>query len=225
MTDFQAEPRVENQGILRTKQRITGLSIMVFPVLLFLGFVAHLNLLSFALVTTVDDWIAEWRGNVLFHFGHLFVLLAIPFIIFATVRFMSVAQERGAWFSLIGGVLGVYGAFMLAVDKGALTLVLTAFDTLPNDQFADIKPSLQAIFDRAGWLWITWTFIALPVGVILQTVGMLKEGIILKWQGTTIIVGLLLLLNPDIEIVSSAGAVLMCIGFVPLGLRELSGLL
>jgi hypothetical protein len=52
---------------------------------------------------------------------------------------------------------------------------------------------------------------------------MLKESIIPKWQGTTIILGLLLLLNPDIEIVSSAGAFLMCIGFVPLGLRELSG--
>jgi hypothetical protein len=33
------------------------------------------------------------------------------------------------------------------------------------------------------------------------------------------IVGLLLLLNPDIEIISSAGALLMCLGFIPVGAR------
>ncbi len=175
------------------------------------------------MVMDVDDWIAEWRGNFQFHFGHLFVMFAVPFIIFATVRFISVAQGRGALFCLIGGVLGVFGAFMLAVDKGALTLVLTVFDTVPEDQFADIKPALQAIFGRAGWLWITWAFIALPVGAVLQIIGMLKEHIIPKGQGLVIITGLLLLLNPDIEIISSAGTFLMCIGFIPLGLRELSG--
>lgn len=63
----------------------------------------------------------------------------------------------------------------------------------------------------------------LPAGTILQTIGLLRENIILKWQGYLIIAGLLLLLNPDIEIISSVGALLMCIGIVPLGLRELKG--
>lgn len=63
----------------------------------------------------------------------------------------------------------------------------------------------------------------LPAGTILQTIGLLRENIILKWQGYLIIAGLLLLLNPDIEIISSVGALLMCIGIVPLSLRELKG--
>ena len=44
-----------------------------------------------------------------------------------------------------------------------------------------------------------------------------------KGQAAVIIVGLLLLINPDIEIISTVGAVLMCIGYIPLGIRELRG--
>jgi hypothetical protein len=171
----------------------------------------------------VTSWTSEWRGNFMFHLGHLLVLFAVPPIIVAVLRFMSLPRERGAWHGFIGGVLGVFGAFMLAVDKGALTLVLTAFQTVPDDQFDGIIPALQTLLDRAGWLWITWTFIALPLGVVVQMIGLLREHIIPRWQGVSIIVGLLLLINPDIEIVSSVGALLMCVGLIPIGIRELRG--
>ena len=115
--------------------------------------------------------------------------------------------------------LAVFGAFMLAVDKGALTFVLTAFRNLPNAEFAASKPAIEAIFMRGGWLWITWLFVVLPLGVILQMVGLMIEGTIPRWQGAVTIVGLLLLLNPDIEIISTVGALLMCAGLIPLGVR------
>jgi hypothetical protein len=136
---------------------------------------------------------------------------------------MSVLQSRGAWLGFIGGVLGVFGAFMLAVDKGALCLVLTAFQTLPEGQFNNTIPALQTLLDKAGWLWIVWLFLLLQIGFVLQTIGLIKEKLIPKWQGVFIIVGLLLLINPDIEIISTAGAILMCIGFIPIGIRELNG--
>lgn len=223
MENLIAEPVAQDQRLARTKRMVTGVSIVAFPVLLFLGFVSHPNLFSLSTVADIDSWIAEWRGNFSFHFGHLLVLFAVPFVILAVVRFMSVTQGRGAWLCWAGGILGVFGAFMLAVDKGALTLVLTALQTVPDDSFENIKPALQALFDRAGWLWITWAYVTLPIGVILQAVGMLRDEVIPRWQCYTIIAGLLLLLNPDIEIISSAGAVLMCIGFIPLGLREMAG--
>jgi len=84
-------------------------------------------------------------------------------------------------------------------------------------------PALQTLLDKAGWLWIVWLFLLLQIGFILQTIGLIKEKLVPKWQGVFIIVGLLLLINPDIEIISTAGAILTCIGFIPIGIRELNG--
>lgn len=212
---------MNNDTVGSVKQVGAGLSIIIFPIMLLMGFVLHPNIFSFDIITDADEWAKEWRGNFLFHFGHLLVLFAVPLIIVTSVRFMSLLKGRGEWYGFIGGVLGVFGAFMLAVDKGALTLGLTAFQTLPDEQFINMYPALQAILDKAGWLWICWLFLFLPIGFILQTVGLIKEEVIPKWQGTCIIVGLLLLINPDIEIISSVGATLMCIGIIPIGIREL----
>ncbi len=190
--------------------------------MLLVGFAAHPNILSLEMITDVDDWAAEWRGNSLFHVGHLLVMLAVPFIIVACMHLMSLLRGKGAWYGFAGAVFGVFGAFMLAVDKGALTFVLTAFKDLPDSEFSAISPAIAAIFNREDWLWMTWAFVALPIGFIILTIGLLKERIIPNWQGVCIIIGLLLLINPDIEIISSAGALLMCAGFVPIGLREIT---
>jgi hypothetical protein len=223
MAELTHQPSNDHSSFPRAKHVANGISIVVFPIMLLLGFLGHPNILSLETVSEIDPWIAEWRGNFKFHFGHLLVMFAVPFVLFATFRFMAILRGPGAWYGLIGGILSVFGAFMLAVDKGALTLTLTAFETIPDPEFASIKPALQALQERAGLLWITWSYALLPVGTIVQTIGLLRENVLPKWQGILIIAGLLLLLNPDIEIISSAGAMLMCIGFIPLGLRESKG--
>jgi hypothetical protein len=159
----------------------------------------------------------------MFHFGHLVVMMAVPVIIVACIRLMAMLDGPRAWYGFIGGILGVFGAYMLAVDKGALTFVLTAFRGLPQADFEASTPAIQAIFDRGGWLWITWGFATLPVGFIVLAVGLIRQGVVQKWQGICMIVGLLLLLNPDIEIISSTGALLMCFGFIPVGARIAGG--
>lgn len=214
---------MEKDSINHLKRIGTGVSFILFPVMLLLGFVLHPNLLSFEMVTEVEAWAAEFRGQFLFHFGHLLVLLAVPLIIVAGLRCMQLATGPGAWLGFLGGVFGIFGAFVLAVDKGALTFVLTAFDTLPDAEFEAIYPALQALLDRAGWLWLVWLLPLLPLGFVALTVGLVKAKVIGKRQAAVIIVGLLLLINPDIEIISTVGAVLMCIGYIPLGIQELRG--
>jgi hypothetical protein len=138
---------------------------------------------------------------------------------------MSLLRGRGAWLGFSGCVLGVFGAFMLAVDKGALTLVLTALQTVPDSQFEGITPALQTLLDRAGWLGMTWLYVLLIPGFILQSLGLMRARLIKRWRGILIIIGLLLLANPDIEIISSAAAILLCIGLIPLGIRDIKGTL
>jgi hypothetical protein len=205
--------------LMRLKDIAAGVCIMAFPLMLLIGFVSHPNILSFRMVTDYALWAAEWRGSALFHVGHLLVMLAVPLIIVACIRLMAMLNGPQAWYGFIGGVLGVFGAFMLTIDKGALTFVLTAFRALPEAEFQASTPAIQQIFERGGWLWMTWGFVTLPIGFIVLVVGLMRQAAVPKWQGICMIVGLLLLLNPDIEIISSAGALLMCIAFIPLGAR------
>ena len=136
---------------------------------------------------------------------------------------MRFQTTRGQWAIFIGGVLGLFGAFVLAVDKGALTLVLTAFDSLPDAEFDQIGPALQVLLDRGGWLWFVQLLILLPVGFALQAVGLAQAKVIGKGAAGVIVIGLLLLLAGDIEIITAIGAALMCVGYIPMGVRELRG--
>ena len=211
-------------GIGTLKRLGTGLCIILFPMMLLFGFLSQLNILSFEVAKDVgelDGGVARQprvsrrpSGGALCRAADHRCRVAVH---------VAAARARCLVWVCRRCFLGVFGAFMLAVDKGALTLVLTAFQTVPDGQFDGIVPALQTLLDRAGWLWVTWTFVTLPLGVVLQMIGLLKEQIIPRWQGISIIAGLILLINPDIEIISSVGALLMCAGLVPIGTREIRG--
>jgi len=213
----------QEAGIAKAKRIGAGLSFVIFPLMLLIGFLLHPNLTSFELVTDAATWASEFRGNTMFHLGHLIVLLTVPLIIVVGVRCMRFTTGRGALAVFIGGILGVFGAFILAVDKGALTLVLTAFDTLATPDFDRLEPGLQVLLDRGGWLWIVHLLVFLPLGFALQAIGLWRAGVISPGRASVIVLGLLLLLAGDIEVITSVGALLMSVGYIPMGIRELRG--
>ena len=208
-------------SIEKIKQKGFALSIILFPLMLFIGFVTHPNLLAMQPLQTVEQLVERFHNNPMYHIGHLIVTFSVPVMMVCFIGTMNLLQGRGKKHGFWGGVIALFGAFILAVDKGALCLTMSAFDTLPEDQFAGITPYLQVIVSKEGLLFIVWLLFALIIGGIIQTIGLMKEGIIHKWQGILIIVGLLLLANPDIELISSVGAALMCIGYIPWGVKEL----
>ncbi|PKP34566.1 MAG: hypothetical protein CVU00_06270 [Bacteroidetes bacterium HGW-Bacteroidetes-17] len=198
-----------------------ALSIIVYPLMLFIGFVTHPNLLAMEPLQTVEQLVNRFHNNTMYHIGHLVVTFAVPVIIIYFIGVMNLLQGKGKALGFWGGVIGIFGAFILAVDKGALCLTMSAFDTLPEDQFTAFMPFLQVIISKEGLLFIVWLLFALIIGGIVQIIGLMKEKVIQKWQGIFIIVGLLLLLNPDIELISSIGSALMCIAYIPWGIKEL----
>ncbi len=200
-----------------------GVSIIAFPVMLLCGFLMHPNLLKMKALQTVEQLVGRFHNQPIYHFGHLIVMFAVPVIIIATISIMNVLQGKGKRLGFWGGIIGVFGAFILAVDKGALCLVLSAFDTLPESQFQEFVPFLKVIVNKAGLLWVVWMLPLLTIGAAIQAFGLLKEKYISKWQGACIVAGLLLLNNPDIELISSIGALLMCAGYIPWGVRILQG--
>ncbi|MGI9544162.1 MAG: hypothetical protein ACR2MX_12965 [Cyclobacteriaceae bacterium] len=203
------------------RHKAYALSIVIYPLMLFIGFVTHPNLIAMEPLHTVEQLVRRFHNNPMYHFGHLIVTFAVPVIIVFMIGTMNLLQGEGRKYGFWGGVIGVFGAFILAVDKGALCLVLSAFDTLPEKEFQSFVPYLQVIVDKAGLLFIVYFIFALAIGGIIQTIGLMKEKVIQKWQGILIITGLVLINSPDIELISSVGTGLMCIGYVPWGIKEL----
>jgi len=200
-----------------------AISLIAFPVMLFAGFIMHPDLLKLKALQTVEQLVGRFHNQPMFHIGHLIVMFAVPVIIIALVSIMNVLQGKGKRLGFWGGIIALFGAFILAVDKGALCLVLSAFDTLPEARFREFVPFLSVIVNKTGLLWVVWMLPLLPVGNAIQVIGLMKEKFISKWQGLCIISGLLLLNNPDIELISSIGALLMCAGYIPWGVRILQG--
>lgn len=190
--------------------------------MLFIGFITHPNLLAMESLQTVDQLVSRFHNNPMYHYGHLIVTFSVPIMIVCFIGTMNLLQGKGKKFGFWGGVFGVFGAFILAVDKGALCLTMSAFETLPEDQFEQLIPHLHVIVSKDGLLFIVWLLFALIIGGILQAIGLVKEGIIQTWQGVLITIGLLLLLNPDIELISTVGSALMCIGYIPWGIKEMN---
>ncbi len=205
------------------KTKSFAISVIAFPIMLLTGFLMHSNLLKLEPLQTVEQLVGRFHNQSMFHIGHLIVMFAVPVIMIALISFMSVLQGKGKRLGFWGGIIGLFGAFILAVDKGALCLVLSAFDTLPEAQFQEFVPFLSVIVNKEGMLWVVWLLPLLPVGAAIQALGLFKEKFISKWQTVCIISGLLLLNNPDIELISSIGALLMCAGYIPWGVRILQG--
>ncbi|MDH3712108.1 MAG: hypothetical protein OER04_19635 [Cyclobacteriaceae bacterium] len=201
----------------RIFHRISGLCLMIFPFMLLAGFLLHPDLFSFRLVRTPDQLVANFHHQWMFHVGHLIVSFSIPFITVAIFFFTLKLTGKGFRYGLLGGALALLGATALGLDKGSLCLVLSGFDTLPESQFQQLTPFLQVLIDKKGLLVVNWLFILLPLGFILQIVGLIRQELIAKTSGVLTIIGLLLLINPDIEIISTVGTILMIVGLVPLG--------
>lgn len=200
---------------------ISGVSILTFPILMLIGFLLHPDIMSLEQVRTPEQLANTFHNNTMWHIGHLIVALAIPFIILSIMHFMNLLKEEGLRYGIIGGIVAIFGAVALALDKGSLCLILSGFDTLPEAEFVGLIPYLQVFIDKPGLLVINWLLILIPLGVSFQTIGLVKEKHVKHWQGVLIIVGLLLLINPDIEIISVVGTVLMIIGIYPLGIKTL----
>lgn len=201
---------------------VAGIATIVFPILLLAGFALHPHLFSPHVTRTVDDLVDKFRGRPAFHMGHLLVFLAVPLIIFTFSYTREVLRASGRTLGLVGAVVGILGAVVLAGDKGALCIVLSAFDTLPQAEFDAIRPALQCIIERRGLLAVFWALPLLPLGAILQMLGLMRAGFVPTSGGVVGIVGLLLLNNPDLNLVSTVGALCLCVAYVPLGIRMLA---
>jgi hypothetical protein len=158
---------------------------------------------------------------MLLHFGHALVTLCTGLLVVVAIHFMNVLKNTSnEWWGFIGGVIAILGALILAVDKGALCLTMSALDTLPENEFINMTPGLLAMFGKKGWLILINGLMLLPVGFIIQTIGLLKSNSLAKGQSILFLIGVLFIGTPDgVEIINLAAAILMAIALIPYGVN------
>jgi hypothetical protein len=202
------------------KQIGVGLAFIIFPLLFIFAFAVHPGLLQPHLLDP-EGIILRAHGNGLLQFGHVLVTLNTALLIVAALHFMKLLdRSSGAWAGFIGAAIAILGALILAADKGALCLTMSAFDTLPENVFAQIIPGVLAMFTKQGWLVLLWGILLLPLGFAIQAIALLKSNTFPRWQSILFLIGVLLVGTPDgFEIINLSASILMAIGLIPYGIK------
>jgi hypothetical protein len=210
-------------ALRRFKRMGTGLCFIVFPLVWVVAFAAHPNLLEPRLALGPAELIQRAHRNGLLQFVHALVTVNTALLVVVALEFMRLLDgTSAARAGLIGAGLAILGACMLAADKGALCLTMSALDTLPEREFAPMMPGLLAIFSFKGWMALVWGLVLLPVGVMVQTVGMLRAKVLPRWQLGALLVSLPFIGFPDgAEIINLTAALVMTTAMLPYGVRLL----
>jgi hypothetical protein len=213
--------RVDGLASLRRAKRIgTGISFIAFPLVFVFAFSVHPGLLSPRMLGP-EGLVLRAHNADLLQFGHLLVTLVPVLLVVVAVHFMKLLDRTsGAWAGLVGAALGILGAIILAADKGALCLTMTALDTVPKGQFDAMMPGLIAMFSLKGSMMLLWGILLLPIGFAVQTVALLKTRVLPRRAAILFLIGVLFVGFPDgAEIVNLTASVLMAIALVPYGVR------
>ena len=202
------------------KQIGVGLAFIIFPMLFIFAFAVHPGLLQPHLLSP-EEIILRARNNGLLQFGHVLVMLSTTLLIVVALHFMKLMDHSSlAWAGFIGAAIAILGAIILAADKGALCLTMSAFDTLPEKVFGQIMPGVLAMFTKQGWMVLLWGILFLPIGFAIQAIALLKTNTLPLWQSILFLIGVLLVGTPDgLEIINLSASVMMAIAFVPYGIQ------
>jgi hypothetical protein len=200
----------------------TGLAFILFPLLFIVAFAFHPGLLSPHMLSP-RELVLRARHADLMQLGHVLDMFGTVFLIVIALRFMKLLDHgSAAWAGLIGAALAIWGVMMLAALKGALCLTMTAIDTVPDQEFAQMMPGLVAMFSRKGWMVLLWSIVCLPIGFAIQAIALLKTHAIHRWQSILFLIGILLVGTPDgLEIVNLTASVLMAVALVPYGIQTI----
>lgn len=222
----EGEKMNKNKFLNQVKQIGVGLAFIIFPLLFIFAFAVHPGLLQPRLLNP-EEMILRAHGNGLLQFGHVLVTLCTALLVVVALQFMKLLDHSSdAWAGFIGAAIAIFGAIMLAADKGALCLTMSAFDTLPENVFAQIMPGVLAMFTKQGWLVLLWGIVFLPIGFAIQAIALIKTKALPPWQGILFLIGVLLVATPDgLEIINLSASILMAIALVPYGIRIIRAIL
>ena len=211
---------MDQNSLSQVLQVGTGAAFILFPLVFIFAFAVHPGLLRPRLLPP-EGIIRRARRSKLLQLAHSLVLLSTALLIVMAIHFMRIlAQGSAAWAGIMGAALAVVGAILLAADKGALCLTMSALDTVPDDKFSAMMPGLLAMFSKKGWMVLLWGMLLLPLGFAIQAVGLLQANALPRWESVFFLIGVLFVGTPDgMEIINLSASLLMAAAMIPYGIH------
>ena len=198
----------------------TGAAFILFPLIFIFAFSVHPGLLRPRLLQP-EEIIRRARRSKVLQLAHGLVLLCTALLIVTAIHLMGILRHgSAAWAGWVGAALAVLGAILLAADKGALCLTMSALDTVPDEEFSAMMPGLLAMFSKKGWMVLLWGILLLPAGFAIQAAGLLQAIALPRWQSALFLIGVLFVGTPDgMEIVNLSASILMATAMIPYGIH------
>ena len=213
----------EAEAVRRFKRVGTGLCFVVFPLVWVAAFAAHPDLLQPRWALSALELVQRAHGDGRLQLVHALVTVNTALLVVVALEYQRLLDgTSSALAGVVGAGMAVVGACLLAADKGALCLTMSALDTLPEPEFAAMIPGLVAIFSFKGWMALVWGLLLMPAGVIVQAVGLLRAKALPRWQPVLLLVSLPFIGFPDgAELVNLGASLLMAAAMIPHGVRLL----
>jgi hypothetical protein len=211
---------MNQSNVLQNAKRIgTGLAFILFPLIFIFAFSVHPGLLT-PRILSPEELIYRAHQQDLLQFAHLLVTLCTSLLIVIALHFMKLLDKSAGWAGTIGGILAIFGAIILAADKGALCLTMSALDNISESQFSQMIPGLLAMFSKEGWLVILWGMVFLPIGFAIQAIALIKTRSLPRWQSILFLIGTLFIATPDgVEIINLSASILIAVALLPYGIK------
>lgn len=212
MTNLPKSPRPTSGSSLETGS--TALALILFPLLFVSAQLLHPDPFTTSLPKTGMEFAAHINGARWMHIAHLLEFFCAPLLLVLALHFYARLKPALPRLAFTALVMAAIGTFMLAGNKAALCLTTSAFDTLSDADLFAMAPGLEVLIHRRAFMAVLWGIPLLPLGFVLFAAGLLKAGVAPKWQATFLLIGSLLLANPEIQALNTVASVLLAIGFL-----------
>lgn len=200
----------------------TALAILAFPVLFVAAQWMHPDPFALTMPRTGADFATQINGATKLHLAHFLEFLCAPLLLVLALHLHGRLRPHLPTLAFVALIMAAVGTFMLAGNKAALCLTASAFDTLDESVLFAMAPGFEALLQRRALMAVLWGITLLPLGFALFGLGLWRARLVPRWQAGALLLGSLLLANPEVQAVNTVAAMLLATGLLPYGISLLS---
>lgn len=207
---------MENRRFDAVARTAGGLAMLLYPLLLMVGFLLHPQFLTFARVEDATVQLGYIQTSPGWTHGHVTVFLSLPIGLLLWLTLGKLLREKSPWIAGLGSSITAIGYIFMGGVFGSC-LAQSALGTLPASQ---VVAPLQALIDLAGPMKLLYLELLSLIGPMVLAVGLLVKRVIPRWSSIVLLLGnIVFLVFMDIDGLMFFGALMFLVALAPLAFK------